>query len=101
MGLLDDVDDGDHHPTISGSAAVRRTRVSVQTMGGSYELDATVDEILDGMPHLTAARVVAAQSCYHDTKSQMEANIGASDRAPPLSRYGRRMESDRRVVPSE
>ena len=62
MCLLDDGDDSDHHAHISrtagvcgGRPAVRGTRVSVRTIGAYDKIGATVDEILDGMAHLTAA----------------------------------------------
>jgi hypothetical protein len=60
-----------------------------------------VDDILAGLPHLTPAQVFDALSYYHDHQAEIEADIAAAEPEALLARYGLRMESDGRAVPSE
>ena len=60
-----------------------------------------MDEILAGLPHVTPAQVLDAQSYYHDHQAEIEADIAAAEPETLLARYGLRMEPDGRVVPSE
>jgi uncharacterized protein (DUF433 family) len=84
-----------------GRPTIRGTRVLVQTIVGYYKLGLTVDEMLAGLPHLTAAQVFDALSYYHDHQAEIEAEIAAAEPEPLLARYGLRREADGRVVPGE
>jgi uncharacterized protein (DUF433 family) len=84
-----------------GRPVIRDTRIPVQTVVGYYKLGMTVDEILAGLPHLTAAQVFDALSYYHDHQAEIEADIAAGEPEVLLARYGLRMEPDGRVVPAE
>ena len=87
-------------PDISaGRPIIRGTRILVQTIVGYYKLGLTVDEILDGLPHLTAAQVFDALSYYHDHQAEIEADIAASEPETLLARYGLRAEPNGRIVP--
>lgn len=106
LGILEDQEAETLHTHITrvsevcgGRPIVRGTRISVQTIVGYYKLGMTVDEILDGLPHLTAAQVFDALSYYHDHQAEIEANIAAAEPGALLARYGLRMEPDGRVVP--
>ncbi len=108
LGILEDVDEKIIHPYITrapdscdGRPIIRDTRIPVQTIVGYYKLGMTVDEILNGLPHLTAAQVFDALSYYHDHQAEIEADIAASEREVLLARYGLRMKPDGRVVPAE
>ena len=108
LGILGDSDEETSRPYIThapdvceGRPVIRDTRIPVQTIVGYYKLGMTVDEILTGLPHLTAAQVFDALSYYHDHQAEIEADIAASEPEVLLARYGLQMEPDGRVVPAE
>jgi uncharacterized protein (DUF433 family) len=108
LGILEDSDEETSHPYVTrapdvcgGRPIIRDTRIPVQTVVGYYKLGMTVDEILAGLPHLTAAQVFDALSYYHDHQAEVEADIAASEPEVLLARYGLQMEPDGRVVPVE
>jgi uncharacterized protein (DUF433 family) len=108
LGILEDSDEETSHPYITrapdvcgGRPFIRDTRISVQTIVGYYKLGMTVDEILAGLPHLTAAQVFDALSYYHDHQAEIEADIAASEPEVLLARYGLQMAPGGRVVPAE
>lgn len=99
-------DDETLHPYVTrddsvcgGRPTIRGTRILVQTIVGYYKLGLTVDEILAGLPHLTAAQVFDTLSYYHDHQAEIEAEISAVEPESLLARYGLRREADGRVVP--
>ena len=108
LGILEDEVAEASHPYITrtpeicgGRPIVRGTRIPVQTIVGYYKLGMDVDEILAGLPHLTAAQVFDALSYYQDHQAEIEADIAAAEPEALLARYGLRMEPDGRVVSSE
>jgi uncharacterized protein (DUF433 family) len=108
LGILEGEEVEASHPYITrtpeicgGRPIVRGTRIPVQTIVGYYKLGMDVDEILAGLPHLTAAQVFDALSYYHDHQAEIEADIAAAEPEALLARYGLRMEPDGRVVSSE
>ena len=108
LGILEAKEPIISHPHITrtpgvceGRPVIRDTRIPVQTIVGYYKLGMTVDDILSGLPHLTAAQVFDALSYYHDHQAEIEADIAASEPKTLLARYGLRMEPDGRVVPAE
>lgn len=58
-----------------GAPVIRDTRTSVRIIVGYYKLGMSVEEILNGLPHLTAAQVYDALSYYHDHQDEIEENI--------------------------
>ena len=58
-----------------GAPVVRGTRTSVRSIIAYYKLGMSVEEILDGLPHLTAAQVYDALSYYHDHQDEIERDI--------------------------
>jgi uncharacterized protein (DUF433 family) len=109
LGILEEDKEAETtHPHIirvpdvcGGRPIVRGTRILVQTIVGYYKQGLSVDEILVGLPHLTAAQVFDALSYYHDHQAEIEADIAAAEPGPLLTRYGLRMEPDGRIVPAE
>jgi uncharacterized protein (DUF433 family) len=109
LGILEEDKEAETtHPHVTrvpgvceGRPIVRGTRIPVQTIVGYYKQGQSADEILVGLPHLTAAQVFDALSYYHDHQAEIEADIAASEPGPLLARYGLRMEPDGRVVPVE
>lgn len=68
-------------PGICGGAAViRGTRTPVRSIAGYYKLGMRVDEILEGLPHLTPAQVFEALSYYYDNLAEIERDIAANQR---------------------
>ena len=107
LGILEGEGIETDHPYIirvpdvcGGRPIVRDTRILVQTIVGYYKLGLSVDEILVGLPHLTAAQVFDALSYYHDHQAEIEADIATAEPGALLTRYGLRMELDGRVVPA-
>ena len=90
LGILED--DGTKTPHLYV------TRIPVQTIVGYYKLGMSVEEILAGLPHLTAAQVFDALSYYHDHQAEIEADISAAEPEVLLARYGLWMKPDGRVV---
>ncbi len=108
LGILQDQETSTPHPYITrtpnvcgGRPVVRGTRTPVQTIVGYYKLGMTTDEILAGLPHLTAAQVFDALSYYHDHQAEIEADIAASEPEVLLTRYGLQMDPDGHIVPTE
>jgi uncharacterized protein (DUF433 family) len=108
LGILEDDGTKTPHPCVTrtpdvcgGRPIIQGTRIPVQTIVGYYKLGMSVDEILAGLPHLTAAQVFDALSYYHDHQAEIEADIAAAEPEVLLTRYGLRMEPDGRVVLSK
>jgi uncharacterized protein (DUF433 family) len=55
-----------------GRPIIRGTRTPVSSIVGYYKMGLTVEEILEGLPHLTAAQVFEALSYYHDHVEEIE-----------------------------
>ena len=80
-------------PTVHG------TRILVQTIVGYYKLGYSIEEILDGLPHLTPAQVYDALSYYHDHQAEIESDIATSEDMEELSaQYGLRPNAQGRVT---
>lgn len=64
--------------TCGGRAIVRGTRIEISLIAWHYKQGRTVDEILQGYPHLTPAQVHDALSYYFDHQPEIEEEIGLS-----------------------
>ena len=82
-----------------GRPIIRGTRTPVRAIVGYYKLGLSVEEILEGLPHLTAAQVYEALSYYHDHQSEIEQDIAENQIEHLMGRYGLRLAEDGRVVP--
>ena len=61
----------------------------------------SVEEILEGLPHLSPAQVFAALSCSHDHQAEIEQDITDSRTETLLARYGLKALPDGRLVPEK
>ena len=81
-----------------GRPIIRGTRTPVKTIIGYYKLGLSVEEILEGLPHLTPARVFAALSYYHDHQEEIEQDIADGKVERLIERYGMKVTQDGRIV---
>ena len=58
-----------------GRPIIKGTRTPVKAIIGYYKLGLSVEEILEGLPHLTPAQVYEALSYYHDHQAEIEQDI--------------------------
>ena len=65
---------------------IRGTDMPVRTVVGYYKLGNSVEDILAGLPHLTAAQVYDALSYYHDHMPEIERELAQSQDIDTLLR---------------
>ena len=58
-----------------GRPVIKGTRTSVQTITGYYKLGMSIEKIMEGLPHLSAAQVHDALSYYYDHQEEIERDI--------------------------
>jgi len=61
----------------------------------------SVEEILEGLPHLNPAQVFAALSYYHAHQAEIEHDIENSRMETLIARYGLRTLPDGHLVPEK
>lgn len=83
-----------------GRPIVDGTRTPVQSIVGYYKLGLSVEEILEGLPQLTAAQVFEALSYYHDHVAEMEADADNNRVETVMQRYGLAAAPDGQIVPT-
>jgi len=71
-----------------GRPIVKGTRTAVKSVVGYYKIGLGVEEILEGLPHLTPAQVYEALSYYHDHQAEIEQDIEEGQVAQLVERYG-------------
>lgn len=84
-----------------GQPVLAGTRTPVKSIVGYYKMGMSVEEILEGLPHLSPAQVFAALSYYHDHQSAVEQDIEDSRMETLIARYGRKALADGRLVPEK
>ena len=84
-----------------GRPIIKGTRTQVKTIVGYYKLGLSVEEILEGLPHLSAAQIYEALSYYHDHAPEIEQDIEASRVDRLIERYGLKLTPDGRLIPDE
>ncbi len=62
-----------------GEPIIVKTRTSVRSIVGYYKMGMTVDEILEGLPHLKPAEVYGALAYYFDHQQEIERYIEEND----------------------
>lgn len=82
-----------------GEPVIRDTRTSVRAIVGYYKLGMSVEEILDGFPHLTAAQVYDALSYYHDHQDEIEEGIQENRIRSVMERHRLKMDENSRLIP--
>jgi hypothetical protein len=73
----------------------------VKTIVGYYKLGLSVEEILEGLPHLSPAQVYEALSYYHDHTPEIEQDIAESRVERLIERYGLKEAPNGRLVPEK
>ena len=81
-----------------GRPVIKGTRTPVKAIVGYYKLGLSVEEILEGLPHLTAAQVYEALSYYHDHTLEIEQDIQENSVQRLIARYGLEVTTDGRIV---
>jgi uncharacterized protein (DUF433 family) len=81
-----------------GRPIIKGTRTPVKAIVGYYKMGLSVEEILEGLPHLTAAQVYEALSYYHDHQAEIEQDIEESQAERIIERYGLTVTADGRIV---
>lgn len=84
-----------------GSPIIRGTRTPIRAIVGYYKMGFTVEEILEGLPHLTAAQVFEALSYYHDHQVEVEQEMNESRVSELLEKYSLRLTDEGRIVSTE
>lgn len=84
-----------------GRPIIKGTRTPVKTIVGYYRLGQSVEEILEGLPHLSPAQVYEALAYYHDNISEIEQDIEGSRVENLIERYGLKVLPDGRLVAEE
>jgi uncharacterized protein (DUF433 family) len=81
-----------------GRPIIKGTRTPVRSLVGYYKMGLSVEEILEGLPHLTPAQVYEALSYYHDHLSEIEEDIEGSQVEHLIERYDLKVTIDGRIV---
>ena len=84
-----------------GRPIIKGTRTPVKTIVGYYKLGLSVEEVLEGLPHLSPAQIYEALSYYHDHPAQIEQDIEESRVERLVERYGLKIMADGRILPEE
>ena len=85
----------------AGRPTIKGTRTPVKTIVGYYKMGLSIEEILEGFPHLTPAQVYEALSYYHDHQAQIEQDIEDSRVESLVERYGLQVTTDGRLIAGE
>lgn len=84
-----------------GRPVIRGTRTSVRVIVGYYRLGMSVEETLEGLPHLTAAQVYDALSYYHDHRGEIEKDIQENSVQSVTERHSLRKCKSGKLVPED
>lgn len=88
-----------HAPGICGGRPIiKGTRTAVKSVVGYYKMGLSVEEILEGLPHLTPAQVFEALSYYHDHQAEIEQDIEESNVQHLIERYGLKVTTGGRIA---
>jgi len=81
-----------------GRPIITGTRTPVKAIVGYYKLGLSVEEILEGLPHLSPAQVYEALSYYHDHQAEIEKDIAESRVERLVEHYGLKLTPEGRIV---
>lgn len=81
-----------------GRPIIKGTRTPVKAIVGYYKMGLSVEDILEGLPHLTPAQIYEALSYYHDHQAEIEQDIEESRVERLIERYGLKVTADGRIV---
>lgn len=86
-------------PGVCGARPIiKGTRTAVKSVVGYYKMGLSVEEILEGLPHLTPAQVYKTLSYYHDHQAEIEQDIEESQVEQLIERYGLKVTTGGRIV---
>lgn len=89
-------------PGVCGGRPIfKGTRTTVRAVVGYYKMGLSVEEILEGLPHLSPAQVYEALSYYHDHPAEIEQDIEEGRVEHLIQRYGLKVTSGGRIVAEE
>ena len=80
-----------------GRPIIKGTRTPVRAIVGYYKMGLSVEEILEGLPHLTPAQVYEALSYYHDHQAEVEQEIEQSRVESLIEGYGLKVSPEGRI----
>ena len=84
-----------------GRPVIKDTRIPVKAIVGYYKMGLSIEEILEGLPQLTAAQIYEALSYYHDHKADIEQDIEESKVERLVERYGLEVTAGGRIIAPE
>lgn len=84
-----------------GRPIIKGTRTPVKSIVGYYKLGLSVEEILEGLPHLTPAQIFEALSYYHDHQAEIERDIEASRPQSLIEQGGLQVTADGRLIAND
>lgn len=64
---------------LGGIPIVAGTRTPVRSIAGYYQMGLSVDEVLQSLPHLSAAQVHAALAYYFDHQKEIDRDIARNN----------------------
>lgn len=84
-----------------GRPIIEGTRTSVQALVGYYKLGMSLEEILEGLPHITPAQLHEALSYYYDHQDEIEKSIREGQVEYLFERHDLSITQDGRILPQE
>jgi hypothetical protein len=73
----------------------------VQALVGYYKSGMSLEEILEGLPHITPAQLHEALSYYYDHQGEIEESIREGQVEYLVERHGLSITKDGRILPKE
>lgn len=61
-----------------GVPIIQGTRITIRCLAGYYQMGMDVDEIIQTLPHLTAAQVHAGLAFYFDHQAEIDQSLAES-----------------------
>jgi len=77
---------------LGGVPIIAGTRTPVRSIAGYYQMGMTVDEILQTLPHLSAAQVHAALAYYFEHQKDIDRDIARNSDLEYWKRVARKFE---------
>jgi len=82
-----------------GRPVIKGTRISVQIIIGYYKLGMSIEEIMEGLPHLSAAQIHDALSYYYDHQEEIERDIQDARLQNIMGKYDLKKDKNGRLIP--
>jgi len=82
-----------------GRPVIKGTRTSVQAIASYYKLGMSIEEIMEGLPHLSAAQIHDALSYYYDHQEEIERDIQDARIQNIMEKYDLKKDKNGRLIP--